>query len=188
VALGIVGASVWAATLRRDVARMVVALTLASGAFLSAEWSFPHYISYVPIWAGGVKDGYRWLSDSNYDWGQDIDVLERNWGALTAAGGGKAPDLVYFGFVDPRVTHGLSVGPRSWCGFMQRAAVNAEGEESLQRWLDGLRPREGTLVASLSSLQLVPEEAGLSGLEAKDYIGRIGNAFVVYRLPPREAR
>lgn len=182
VALGLVGAAVWVSG-RRVAARSVLSALLVLEAVFSATWSFPHYISFVPRWAGDVDGGYRWFADSNYDWGQDIDRLEQDWAALTAAGGGRAPDLVYFGFVDPRVTHNLWVGPHSWCGYMHRSAVAAQGEEALQTWHEGLQRHEGTLVASVSSLRLVPEEAGLSDLEGKDFVGRIGNSFFVYRLP-----
>lgn len=33
----------------------------------------PHHIAYFNILAGGPKNGYKWLSDSNLDWGQDVD-------------------------------------------------------------------------------------------------------------------
>jgi hypothetical protein len=32
----------------------------------------PHYISYFNQAGGGVKGGYRYVTDSNYDWGQDL--------------------------------------------------------------------------------------------------------------------
>ncbi len=39
---------------------------------------FPSYISYFNEAAGGPKNGYKYVTDSNLDWGQDLKRL-RNW-------------------------------------------------------------------------------------------------------------
>jgi hypothetical protein len=39
---------------------------------------FPSYISYYNEFAGGPKNGYKYVTDSNTDWGQDLKRL-RNW-------------------------------------------------------------------------------------------------------------
>lgn len=39
---------------------------------------FPSYISYYNEVAGGPKNGYKYVTDSNTDWGQDLKNL-RNW-------------------------------------------------------------------------------------------------------------
>jgi hypothetical protein len=39
---------------------------------------FPSYISYYNEAAGGPKNGYKYVTDSNADWGQDLKRL-RNW-------------------------------------------------------------------------------------------------------------
>lgn len=36
---------------------------------------FPHYLSYYNELAGGSKNGYKYITDSNYDWGQDLKRL-----------------------------------------------------------------------------------------------------------------
>jgi|SRR3989344_598393 len=38
----------------------------------------PHYLSYYNEFAGGTVNGYRFATDSNYDWGQDLNRL-KNW-------------------------------------------------------------------------------------------------------------
>src|SRR3989344_1776427 len=38
----------------------------------------PHYLSYFNQIGGGIDNGYRYVSDSNYDWGQDLKRL-KNW-------------------------------------------------------------------------------------------------------------
>ncbi len=42
---------------------------------ISTVISFPHYLSYYNILAGGTNNGYKIATDSNYDWGQDIKRL-----------------------------------------------------------------------------------------------------------------
>ena len=37
---------------------------------------FPHYISYFNEIGGGYKGGYKYVVDSNYDWGQDLKRLK----------------------------------------------------------------------------------------------------------------
>jgi len=43
---------------------------------LSAIFSFPNYLAYFNEFAGGSKGGYKILTDSNLDWGQDIYRLK----------------------------------------------------------------------------------------------------------------
>jgi len=38
---------------------------------------FPHYLSYFNELAGGSKNGYKYVVDSNYDWGQDLKRLQQ---------------------------------------------------------------------------------------------------------------
>ena len=39
-------------------------------------WASPFYIEYFNEFAGGAKNGYRYLLDSNLDWGQDAKRLK----------------------------------------------------------------------------------------------------------------
>ena len=41
-----------------------------------AVFAFPNYLSYFSELTGGSKNGYKYLSDSNLDWGQDIIRLK----------------------------------------------------------------------------------------------------------------
>ena len=40
--------------------------------------NYPSYLSYFNEAAGGPQNGYKYVTDSNYDWGQDLKRL-RNW-------------------------------------------------------------------------------------------------------------
>src|SRR3989338_2419452 len=52
-----------------------LAFLLLTIVFISTIISFPHYLSYYNIVAGGTNNGYKIATDSNYDWGQDIKRL-----------------------------------------------------------------------------------------------------------------
>ncbi|MEK9186706.1 MAG: hypothetical protein AAB885_03935, partial [Patescibacteria group bacterium] len=43
--------------------------------FISSLVVYPHYLSYFNIFGGGTNHGYRSVTDSNYDWGQDLKRL-----------------------------------------------------------------------------------------------------------------
>ena len=77
IRLGVVGALAW-----------VVAASL---------WIWPNYLAYHNEWIGGPSNGYRWLSDSNLDWGQDLKQLKRYMDAR----GIERIRLAYFGTADP---------------------------------------------------------------------------------------
>ena len=58
-----------------------------------------HHLSYFNELAGGPTRGWKFLSDSNVDWGQDLPRLH-DW--LAAHGGaGQTINLAYFGTADP---------------------------------------------------------------------------------------
>jgi hypothetical protein len=40
-------------------------------------WTFPYYISYFNETVGGPKNGYKIMTDSNADWGQDLKRMEQ---------------------------------------------------------------------------------------------------------------
>lgn len=66
----------------------VVAATLAA---------WPDYLAYVNELGGGRRQGYRLLSDSNLDWGQDLEQLA----AWMRERGVARVQLAYFGTADP---------------------------------------------------------------------------------------
>ncbi len=59
--------------------------------------TFPNYLSYFNIAAGGARGGERILGDSNLDWGQDLPALAR-W---QQAHPDRQLYLAYFGTADP---------------------------------------------------------------------------------------
>src|SRR5262249_9540499 len=82
VALGIIGIAsalgVWLEELsvawRRHSLRIAIALGLVWTAIVSAS-GWPNGLSFVNELWGGSRNGYKWVSDSNYDWGQGLREL-----------------------------------------------------------------------------------------------------------------
>ncbi len=62
-----------------------------------AFFIYPDYLAYFNEWVGGPKNGYKYLRDSNIDWGQDLKGL----GAYVKKEGFKEVALYYYGPVDP---------------------------------------------------------------------------------------
>lgn len=176
LALGVVVAAVAVARVGHGRWRAGLAVALAASSIGTAALTYPRFISYFPRAFGGVEQGHRWLVDSNHDWGQDLPELEAQWPALTAANGGTPPNLIYFGFVDPRVVSGLRYGPHSVAGYMGTSRVGALTNERLA----SLR---GLTVVSVSARRLRPLGVERDPFEGARPIGRVGAAYEVYFLP-----
>jgi hypothetical protein len=58
----------------------------------------PQYLAYFSPLVGGPAQGYRYLVDSNLDWGQDLPALRTRLADL----GGGCVALAYFGSASPR--------------------------------------------------------------------------------------
>jgi 4-amino-4-deoxy-L-arabinose transferase-like glycosyltransferase len=58
---------------------------------------FPHYLTYFNQVAGGPSGGYRYVVDSNLDWGQDLKRLSQYLNKQ----GVERVELDYFGWADP---------------------------------------------------------------------------------------
>jgi len=44
---------------------------------LETALAAPHFLSYFNQFGGGTREGYRYVTDSNYDWGQDLLRLKK---------------------------------------------------------------------------------------------------------------
>jgi hypothetical protein len=60
----------------------------------------PHYLAYFNEAAGGPRNGWRHLADSNLDWGQGLIAL-KDW--LDVHAPDRRLHLAYHGFMDPRL-------------------------------------------------------------------------------------
>jgi hypothetical protein len=75
----------------------IVAWLLVGWLAVESFTARPHYLAYFNQLAGGRENGYRRLSDSNVDWGQDLPALAK-WQHELRSRGDKGPlYLAYFG-------------------------------------------------------------------------------------------
>lgn len=58
---------------------------------------YPHYLAYFNEFIGGPKNGYKYLVDSNLDWGQDLKLLKKYLDKNNI----KEIKLAYFGTAEP---------------------------------------------------------------------------------------
>ena len=92
-------------------------------------WVCPRFLTFVNFAVGGPSNGWRLLSDSDFDWGQGLVEL-RSW--LDEQ---KNPPiaLIYFGFVNP-TAYGIHFEPFTHSQNAKYVAVSSY-------FLDGLRNR-----------------------------------------------
>lgn len=75
----------------------IAALIVFALYFISSLRIAPNYLSYVNLIGGGAENGWKYLADSNYDWGQDLQKLKK-W---VEKNGNPPINLAYFGSDDP---------------------------------------------------------------------------------------
>jgi 4-amino-4-deoxy-L-arabinose transferase-like glycosyltransferase len=88
-----------AASILRRKLRAIVIAALCLWYVGAAADTHPHYLAYFNELVGGPQNGYRYLADSNLDWGQDLKGLKKYMDQR----GLDSIKLSYFGTVDPRL-------------------------------------------------------------------------------------
>ncbi|MFA6635527.1 MAG: glycosyltransferase family 39 protein [Candidatus Omnitrophota bacterium] len=73
---------------------------------VTAFWIWPDYISYFNETIGGPANGYKYLRDSNIDWGQDLPALAE----YMRENDMQEVRLMYFGSAEPS-EHGIRYKP-----------------------------------------------------------------------------
>lgn len=150
-----------------------VALVLLAGHAMSSVAAFPRYLSYFNAFAGGPAGGWRYLVDSNIDWGQDLLRLK----AWMDERDVREIHLAYFGTGDPRA-YGIAYRPMQlYLDFRQQEPKSEPGIGEI-------------LAASVTLLQgayITDPAAGRLLQQVRDTlrpIGRAGDSILIYRLPP----
>ncbi len=138
-----------------------------------ALWIHPNYLSYFNPAAGGPANGYRLLTDSNVDWGQDLLRL-RKW---MAERGVSSIKLGWFGTADPDA-YGLAHEPLPGLG----------RDRFFRLWweppFDPAAPEPGLYAISASSLwepPLRPEEKVIyAWFRGRQPDARVGYSILIY--------
>ncbi len=131
----------------------------------------PRFLTFVNFAVGGPANGWRLLSDSDFDWGQGLIDL-RNWMQRQHV---RSVALAYFGFVDPAV-YGVRFLPIIHPGDNQYVAVSSY-------FLDGLENRVVTGRNRRSIVALPYSRA----LQAKPPIAVAGHTIFIYSREEVEA-
>lgn len=150
---------------------------------------FPSFISYFNEAAGGPKNGYKYLTDSNLDWGQDLKRL-RNW----VDEYNKCSDLMKNNSLI--CMNFSSVNPHPTFGKIEKIRVDYFGgsnpeyylKEKFIPWHASLDPEPGWYAISAEFLQesiykkKSPGENDYSWTKNHNPI-RIGDSIFVFRVP-----
>lgn len=83
--------------LMRSNKKLIILSVLLIWYAFSAISVYPHYLAYFNELAGGPDNGYKYLIDSNLDWGQDLKGLR----TFMLENGISKIKLSYFGTADP---------------------------------------------------------------------------------------
>ena len=134
---------------------------------------YPHYLAYFNEAAGGPDNGYRYLVDSNLDWGQDLKGL----GQYLKEKGVDRIHLSYFGTADPKY-YGIRY---QW---MPSYYLPEDYREGAQRMRSFSFPTSGMLAISATNLQNVyfSDKTFYECLKKYDPIDKIGYSIFIYDL------
>ena len=141
---------------------------LASNVFI-----YPHYLAYFNELAGGPDNGYKYLVDSNLDWGQDLKGLK----AYMDEHGLTKIKLSYFGSAHPSY-YGISYEPLP-C----RSPLPLDDPNT--RSFYPTNPAPGVYAISATNLQWVwldmPDP--YAWFRAQEPVDKIGYSIFIYNVP-----
>ncbi len=140
---------------------------------LIALWIYPNYLSYFNVAAGGPSNGYRILTDSNVDWGQDLLRLQ----AWMNANGVESVKLGWFGTADPQ-----------YYGLAHEALPGLGRDRFFRLWweppFNPVAPEPGIYAISASSLWEPPlrveEKTVYAWFRAREPDARVGYSILIY--------
>ncbi len=128
----------------------------------------PNEITYFNEFVGGPKQGYRYLADSNLDWGQSYKILK----AWLKDHPGDKPKMAYFTLIPPE-DYGIDY----------TAIAPTPGGEPIT---PTYRPAPGRYVISPNFLQEIfgPHDDVYTWFLHFEPTAKVGNALFVYDVPP----
>ncbi|MAT96466.1 MAG: hypothetical protein CL608_04925 [Anaerolineaceae bacterium] len=138
-----------------------------------AFWLHPHYLAFFNVFAGGPDGGWRYLVDSNLDWGQDLGGL-KNW---MDENGVEQVWLSYFGEGRPSYYNINHIGLDS---FPPRL-MNPQA-----RPFYPLDPAPGIYAISATTLQGVhfADHDTFVWFRHKEPLDKVGYSIFLYEVPP----
>jgi hypothetical protein len=168
----------FALSIQKYIVLMLLLLWLLFETFAAA----PYFLSYFNEFAGGVWNGYHFVTDSNYDWGQDLLRLQ-SWVNANPQVDKIAVD--YFGGGDPQ--YYLGSKEVNWSSSMGNPADQgihwiAISVNTLEGDIQPLAPGQSRNASDTYSwlTALRPPAPGMGNVPTPDY--RIGTSIFVYHL------
>lgn len=143
----------------------------------------PYFLSYFNEAAGGIPNGYKYVTDSNYDWGQDF-LRFRDWAKENLQGQKIAVD--YFGAATPQ----YYLGDQAINWWSAKGDPRAEGIHYLAVSVNALEGAFGKLLYEYKRnpideykwlADIRPPEKGFGGVPKPDF--KAGTSIFIYRLP-----
>jgi hypothetical protein len=128
---------------------------------------YPHQLAYFNEFIGGPANGYKYLVDSNLDWGQDLPGLKKYMDEK----GIERIKLAYFGFSDPGY-YGIEYEYLPSYQILEPQNV----KEAV--------PVEGWLAISATMLQglYLPDPGTYASLREARPVDTIGHSIFIYRF------
>jgi len=131
-------------------------------------FTFPYFLSYYNELGGGLKNGYKIATDSNYDWGQDLKRLE----FLAETNNISKIYLDYFGGGSPKYYLGDRFEP--W--WSAKGAPPAGSYFAVS-----LNSLAGNQAKSIGDIKIKPEDS-YSWLKGKTHVARAGSSILIYKI------
>jgi hypothetical protein len=158
-------------------------IILLAWLFLETLIAAPYFLSYFNEFGGGTMNGYHWVTDSNYDWGQDLLRLQSFIGrhpeidkiAVDYFGGGNP---AYALGTNKEVDWSPSKGDPSDQGIHWLAVSVNTLESATQPLGPGQHRNASDTYAWL--VELRPPQSGMGNVPPPDY--RVGTSIFVYHL------
>lgn len=172
--------------------------------FVETVFAAPYFLSYFNELGGGIWGGYRYATDSNYDWGQDLLRLrdfvdahpEINKIAVDYFGGGSP--IYYLGDCSPNSHGGLTVpkAPETtahpFCAENWWSSRGNPAAQGIHWFAISINSLQGAIQPLAPGQQRNPEDeygwltairppmSGLGNVPGPDY--RVGTSIFVYKL------
>ena len=169
-------------SLARMALKYALVVALAAWLFFETLFAAPHFLSYFNEFGGGVSGGYHYVTDSNYDWGQDLLRL-RSWLAAHPEIDKIAVD--YFGGGNPQ--YYLDGREADWSSSKGNPAAQNihwfavsinQLEGGIQPLANGQTRNPQDEYAWLTALR--PPQPGMGNVPQPDY--RVGTTIFIYHL------
>lgn len=142
--------------------------------------SYPSYLSYFNATVGGHLNGYRYVTDSNYDWGQDLKHLKKWVDTYNIRSSSKCEPMNDCALIKPidkiRVDYFGGSTPAYYLG------------DQYISWWASRTPEVGWYAISSFFYQeslyktLAPGEQNYAWLENKTPLARAGDSFFIYYI------